>query len=147
MEITVKSFEELSINELHDLLKLRSEIFVVEQNCVYLDIDGKDQKALHVMGTIGNARVAYTRCFPPGEYFEEAAIGRVSVNQAHRSGGYGHQIMKASMQAIDKKFKTKTIKLSAQTYLIPFYESHGFESMGEEYLEDGIPHIEMVKRA
>ncbi|MCW8980393.1 MULTISPECIES: GNAT family N-acetyltransferase [Altibacter] len=144
MEITVKTFEELTVPELYDLLQLRSEVFVVEQDCVYQDIDGKDQKALHIIGRHDNKLVAYTRCFPQGVYFKEAAIGRVVVAQSYRKYGYGHEIMQASIAAIKNRFETESIKLSAQTYLIKFYESHGFTTTGEGYLEDGIPHIAMV---
>jgi len=144
MKISVKKFEELTINELHDLLQLRSEVFVVEQDCVYQDIDGKDRKALHILGFKEDKIVAYTRCFKPGYYFDEAAIGRVVVAVTERKYAYGHDIMKASKEAIKNRFETEAIKLSAQTYLIKFYQSHGFEPVGEEYLEDGIPHIAMV---
>lgn len=144
MEITVKTFEELTINELHDILQLRSEVFVVEQDCVYQDIDGKDKKALHIIGKKDGKLVAYTRCFAPGIYFEEAAIGRVVVPLNDRKYGYGHDIMEASIIAIKKRYHTESIKLSGQTYLIKFYESHGFKTTGEGYLEDGIPHIAMV---
>ncbi|MFD1079840.1 GNAT family N-acetyltransferase, partial [Longispora fulva] len=135
----------LSLQELYDVLQLRSEIFVVEQNCVYQDIDGKDDKALHVLGTENNQLVAYTRIFPPGIYFQEAAIGRVIVKDTVRNKAFGHQILKASIEAIKEHFHTTRIKLSAQTYLIKFYESHGFVKIGDEYLEDGIPHIGMIR--
>tara|TARA_R100000935_G_scaffold23395_1_gene42702 strand:+ start:16198 stop:16638 length:441 start_codon:yes stop_codon:yes gene_type:complete len=144
MEISVKTFEELTLHELHDVLQLRSEVFVVEQDCVYQDIDGKDKKALHIIGKKEGKVVAYTRCFAPGIYFKEAAIGRVVVDEKERKYGYGHDIMEASSIAIKKKYRTNSIKLSAQTYLIKFYESHGFKTTGEGYLEDGIPHIAMV---
>ena len=144
LEITVKTFEELTIYELYELLQLRSEVFVVEQDCVYQDIDGKDRKALHIIGTKKGKIVAYTRCFPPGVYFDEAAIGRVVVAHSERKYGYGHDIMKASKEAIKKRFETEAIKLSAQTYLIKFYKAHGFQTTGTEYLEDGIPHIAML---
>lgn len=145
MNISIKTFNELSLNELYQILQLRSEVFVVEQDCVYQDIDGKDDKALHIIGDINGEIVAYTRCFDKGFYFEEAAIGRVVVKQEQRKYAYGHQIMKASIKAIKDHFNTEKIKLSAQQYLIKFYESHGFTSIGEGYLEDGIPHIAMVK--
>ena len=144
MNITVKKFDQLSIYELHDLLQLRSEVFVVEQDCVYQDIDGKDFKALHIIGKKEGKIVAYTRCFKPGVYFNEAAIGRVVVDHSQRKFGYGHDIMIASKKAIEQHYDTKSIKLSAQTYLIKFYESHGFLPTGKEYLEDGIPHIAMI---
>ncbi len=145
MEIKIKTFSELNLKELYNILQLRSEVFVVEQDCVYQDIDGKDEIALHVLGKEGDKLVAYTRCFKPGDYFEEAAIGRVIVKEEHRKYGYGHEILKASIQAIEVLYKTGKIKLSAQQYLTGFYESHGFKQIGEGYLEDGIPHIAMVK--
>lgn len=146
MQILIKTFDELTRDELYDILQLRSEVFVVEQDCVYQDIDGKDRKALHVMGFENSKLAAYTRCFPPGFYFKEAAIGRVVVQEAFRRKSLGHHIMKISVQAIQEKYATSTIKLSAQTYLIPFYEAHGFQTIGEGYLEDGIPHIGMIKK-
>jgi len=145
LEILIKTFEELSINQLYQILQLRSEVFVVEQDCVYQDIDGKDQKALHILGYKDDVLVAYTRCFEQGIYFQEAAIGRVIVKENHRKYGYGHQVLEASIKAIKERFNTTKIKLSAQQYLIDFYVSHGFITTGEGYLEDGIPHIAMVK--
>lgn len=145
MDIKIKTFEELDLHELYELLRLRSEVFVVEQDCVYQDIDGKDEKALHVLGYDNDKLVAYTRVFPPGIYFTEAAIGRVVVRENSRKNKYGHEILKASVKAIEEGFKTQKIKLSAQTYLTKFYESHGFVQIGEGYLEDGIPHIAMIK--
>jgi ElaA protein len=141
----VKTYQELSRDELYALLQLRAEVFVVEQDCVYQDLDGKDQKALHVLGFKGDALVAYTRVFSPGVYFEEASIGRVVVQEKERSHKYGYDLMKRSIQAVDEQFNTTTIKISAQTYLKKFYNNLGFEEVGEGYLEDGIPHIGMVK--
>lgn len=146
MHILIKNFEQLSLHELYDLLQLRAEVFVVEQDCVYQDIDGKDEKALHVLGYRNDQLVAYTRIFPPGIYFKEAAIGRVVVKSSSRKNELGHKILKASIKAIEDHFETKTIKLSAQTYLMKFYESHGFKAIGEGYLEDGIPHIAMIRK-
>ena len=145
LKIEVKKFSELTLTELYDILQLRSEVFVVEQDCVYQDIDGKDAEALHILGTKNGKVVAYTRCFRPGYYFDEAAIGRVVVKESERTFGYGHEIMKASDKAIQENFDTTRIKLSAQQYLINFYESHGYKSIGEGYLEDRIPHIAMVR--
>lgn len=146
MDFIIKSFQELSITELYNILQLRSEVFVVEQDCVYQDIDGKDQKALHIIGEKEGKIIAYTRCFAPGDYFENASIGRVVVEISQRKFKYGHDIMKASIEAIKNKYQTNTIKLSAQVYLTNFYESHGFKQVGEGYLEDGIPHIAMLKK-
>ena len=126
-------------------MKLRSEIFVVEQDCVYQDLDGKDAKALHVIGIKNNEVVAYTRIFKPGDYFDIASIGRVAVHKDHRKYGYGKLIMEASINAVNNKFMEQQIKISAQTYLDKFYTELGFEAIGEGYLEDGIPHIQMVK--
>lgn len=145
MEVQVKRFDELSITELYQLLKLRCDIFVVEQECPYPDIDDKDQKALHVLGTNNGVLVAYTRMFDAGDYFEQPSIGRVAVHQEHRKFGYGHQIIDASIEVVYNRFGEQPIKISAQTYLQKFYESHGFEKTSEEYLEDDIPHIDMVK--
>ena len=145
LEITTKSFQELTINELYDILQLRVEVFCVEQNCVYQDIDGKDEKAHHVIGKKDNKIIAYTRIFKPGDYFKEASIGRVVVCKEERQHKYGYDIMEASIQAVSDYFKVTTIKLSAQTYLRKFYNNLGFKEIGEEYLEDGIPHIAMIK--
>lgn len=145
MNFIVKRFQELTTSELYELLQLRSEVFVVEQDCVYQDIDGKDQKALHVIGVKEGKIVAYTRLFNSGEYFDTPSIGRVVVKETERKYGYGHDLIKASIKAIVDNYNETTITISAQTYLQKFYESHGFKQIGEGYLEDGIPHIRMVK--
>ena len=146
LTITVKPFEAFTIDELYDVLQLRSEVFVVEQDCVYQDMDGKDRKALHVIGSDENGKiVAYTRLFDAGDYFEKASIGRVVVSKDARAFGYGHDIMKASIAAIKTHYHTETIKISAQTYLRKFYNAHGFTQIETEYLEDGIPHIAMIR--
>jgi len=146
IDIKIKTFEELTTKELYGLLQLRSEVFVVEQNCVYQDIDGKDDKALHLIGYKNMNIVAYTRVFGPGDYFEFASIGRVIVSKKERSLNYGYDITKASIKAINTHFNETTIKLSAQTYLKQFYNTLGFKEIGETYLEDGIPHIAMIKK-
>ena len=145
MQITVKSFEELSKKELYDLLALRAEVFVVEQDCAYQDVDGKDLLALHILGKTDDQLVAYARVFKPGAYFEDASIGRIVVKDSHRILGYGQQIVLASEEAIKTCFHTEKVKLSAQSYLKKFYSDMGYKSVGEEYLEDGIPHLAMVK--
>lgn len=144
--ISVKSFEKLNTAELYAILQLRSEIFVVEQDCVYQDIDGKDQKALHIIGSKEEKIVAYTRIFKSSHHLEKASIGRVVVAKGERTHGYGRIIMKASINAIEENFKENTIVISAQTYLKQLYNSLGFIEVGEEYLEDGIPHIKMEKK-
>jgi len=145
MEFIVKNFDELSVHELYAILQLRSEVFVVEQNCVYQDLDFKDQKAIHVFGFKNENIVAYTRIFSPGDYFKEASIGRVVVKDTERKYGYGYDLMNTSIQAVENQFNSKEITISAQVYLTKFYTNLGFKPIGEEYLEDGIPHIEMIK--
>ncbi|WP_299183756.1 GNAT family N-acetyltransferase [uncultured Aquimarina sp.] len=145
MLFQVKSFNELSLSELYKVLRLRAEVFVVEQDCVYQDIDNKDQKALHVIGYKNNNIIAYTRIFDAGDYFEKASIGRVVVSETERKYGYGHDLIKQSIVAIKDQYSKEEIKISAQCYLKNFYEKHNFKQIGEEYLEDGIPHIAMVK--
>jgi len=145
MEFITKTFLELTTTELYQILELRSEVFVVEQDCVYQDVDGKDQKSLHVFGLKNDKIIVYTRIFKPGDYFKNASIGRVVVSSKERKFGFGHLLMKASIKAIEHDFKVSKITISAQVYLKKFYESHGFIKIGEDYLEDGIPHIEMLK--
>ncbi|SFZ90191.1 ElaA protein [Flaviramulus basaltis] len=145
LKIEVKTFSELTTQELYNLLQLRSEVFVVEQDCVYQDIDGKDQKALHVLGFKNNKIIAYTRIFKPGDYFEYASIGRVVVAKNERQFKYGYDIMNASIEAIKTHYKVSKIKISAQCYLKQFYTNLSFKAIGEEYLEDDIPHIAMIK--
>jgi len=145
MEVSVKTFNELTTEELYQILRLRSEVFVVEQDCVYQDVDNKDQKALHVLGIKNNEVVAYTRVFEPGDYFDNVSIGRVVVSQDQRKYGLGKQIMQSSLAAIDQRFPDKPIEISAQSYLLKFYTELGFNAFGEEYLEDGIPHRRMLK--
>ena len=145
MEINTYNFSSLNTDQLYRLLQLRSEVFVVEQDCVYQDIDGKDQKALHILGTVEGNIVAYTRIFKPGDYLEKAAIGRVVVASDFRKRDFGKAIMQASIAAVENHFNTTAIGLSAQTYLLNFYNDLGFSALGETYLEDGIPHIYMER--
>ena len=145
MNFIIKTFEELTKLELYKILQLRAEVFVVEQDCVYQDVDGKDEKALHVLGLKNNDIVAYTRIFKSGDYFNKASIGRVVVKATQRKFGYGHDLIKASIKAIKDFYNETTIVISAQVYLKKFYESHQFIQVGASYLEDGIPHIKMIK--
>ncbi|UJH69092.1 GNAT family N-acetyltransferase [Allomuricauda sp. SCSIO 65647] len=144
MEFYVRTFDELTKDELYRILQLRAEVFVVEQECAYQDVDGKDQKALHVLCQESGKLQAYTRIFKPGDYFEKASIGRVVVDRSSRDKGLGQKIMKKSIDFLVEELSEKEIELSAQTYLLRFYENLGFQSAGDTYLEDGIPHIKMV---
>lgn len=145
INIEIKTFNELTTQELYDILQLRSDIFVVEQNCVYQDLDYKDQKAYHLLGLKDKKIVAYTRIFKPGDYFEEASIGRVVVAKHARQYKYGNDIMKTSINYINNELNVFSIKISAQEYLKQFYSNLGFKQIGDPYLEDGIPHIGMIK--
>jgi ElaA protein len=145
LQIKIKPFNELSTTELYKILQLRSEVFVVEQNCVYQDIDYKDQKAVHVLGYYEGVLAAYSRLFKPNEYFADSSIGRVIVKASHRDKKFGHDLMRVSIAAIKDLFNETNITISAQLYLQKFYEGHGFVTVGESYLEDDIPHIEMRK--
>jgi ElaA protein len=145
LSFTLKTFTQLTTVELYDILQLRSEVFVVEQDCVYQDIDGKDEKALHLFAYKNETLVAYARLFGPGDYFDDASIGRVIIKENQRKYGYGHQLMEAANKAVEANFNTSKIHLSAQQYLVKFYNAHGYKAVGEGYLEDGIPHIGMEK--
>ena len=138
----VKEWAELSTSEVENIFSLRSEVFVVEQDCVYQDIDGKDQKAKHVLGKKENDIVAYARIFKPGEYFKEASFGRAVVKKTERGKGVGDELVINCLENISEE----QIKISAQSYLKGFYGKHGFKAEGKEYLEDGIPHTAMFIR-
>ena len=139
----IKPFDTLSVHELYDILRLRSEIFVVEQNCVYLDMDGKDKVALHLFAEYDGKIVAHARLFKAGICFDNASIGRVTVDAKYRDRKWGHDLMKEAIAGIALYFGQSAITIGAQLYLKKFYESHGFVQTSEMYLEDDIEHIEM----
>jgi ElaA protein len=141
----IKRFDALTTTELYSLLRLRSEVFIVEQNCVYQDIDDKDKKALHLIGEYDGKIVAYSRLFKSGDYFENASIGRVVIDANYRDKKWGHEMMQNAIAGIETHFRETKITISAQLYLQKFYESNGFVKTSEMYLEDDIPHIEMKK--
>ena len=145
MEFVIKKFNELSTIELYAILQLRSEVFVVEQDCVYQDMDFKDQKAFHVLGIKEDTIIAYARIFDSGDYFKEPSIGRIIVKENQRKFKYGFQLVEESIRFIENNFKEKSILISAQKYLTKFYNSLGFIQQGGDYLEDGIPHIKMLR--
>jgi len=143
MELIKQTMEMFSPLELYKVLKLRIDVFVVEQECPYEEIDNKDIDAKHIYLKDKDHIVAYLRVLPPGLSYKEASIGRVLVNIKYRGKGYGRQIMKEGIECC-KSHYTGNIKISAQAYLEKFYESLGFERISKVYLEDNIPHIDMI---
>jgi ElaA protein len=144
MKIFIKTFDQLSVAELYKALHLRAQVFVVEQNCVYQDVDNLDQEAWHVLGFMGDELVAYARLLKPGTQHHEPAIGRVVTAQSHRGRNIGKQIFAASLAEINQLFPGQPIKIMAQVYLQKFYQSFGFVVASQEFLEDGIPHVDMI---
>ena len=144
MQYVMKSFEALTNAELYGILKLRQEVFVIEQACIYPDIDGRDDKAHHLMAFDGDTLVGCLRIFGRGVTFDEASIGRLVVREGYRGRGIAKEMMQEALHFIRTDLGETQIKLSAQTYAIPFYEGVGFEVVSGEYLEDGIPHMDML---
>lgn len=141
----IKSFEELTTKELYDILKVRQEVFVVEQTCYYLDADGYDEKALHLFAEKEGQVVAYCRIFGQGIKYAETSIGRVLTHPNARNLSLGKTLLSIALQTIEKRFETKACRISAQDYLLKFYQELGFKDTGKKYLEDDIPHTEMVR--
>lgn len=141
------SFDDLSKHELYAVLQLRSEAFVVEQTCIFQDMDGADTAAMHLLGNVDGQLVAYARCFAAGEKFLEASIGRVITRSTLRGVGAGHALMHESIQQMTHCWGTQAIRIGAQAQLENFYRQHGFKGVGTPYIEDGIPHIEMLRPA
>ncbi len=144
MAFQFKHFSELTTNELYEILRLRAEIFVVEQDCVYNDIDGHDKEAVHQFLIKDDEIVAYARLLKPGNRFNDYSIGRVVVKESERGTGLGIQMIQEAKTYIRENWKADKIKISAQKYLRKFYEDLGFVIVTEEYLEDGIPHFGML---
>ncbi|MDP4262612.1 MAG: GNAT family N-acetyltransferase [Bacteroidota bacterium] len=142
---TIKKFDDLSPHELYTILRLRSEVFVVEQNCVFLDMDNKDQSSYHLMGWRNGQLVTYTRLVQPGIAYAEPSIGRVVTSPSARGTGIGKLVMEKSIEEAERLFGKKAIKIGAQLYLKKFYHSFGFEQSSDIYDEDGIEHIEMTR--
>ena len=144
---TLKKFDELTVHELYAVLRLRSEVFVVEQNCAFQDMDNKDQSSWHLLGWEKDKLIAYTRLLPPGTAYNSASIGRVVTSSSARGGGIGKTLMEKSIEEMGKLFGKGTITIGAQLYLKEFYQSLGFEQNSDIYDEDGIDHIEMIRRS
>ncbi len=140
----LKTFTTLSNRELYDYLALRCEVFIVEQNCPYQDLDGLDEKGDHLLGYDNDILVACARLFPPGISYEQASIGRVITKPSHRSKKIGHELMIKAIDICRQQYNGKPIKIGAQAYLQKFYEGHGFKRVSDIYLEDDIPHIKML---
>ena len=141
----IKYYHDLTLNEFHDIIALRLQVFVVEQNCAYLDLDGKDKKSYHLIGRDGKGDVIATaRILPPGLAYTDAAIGRVVMNKNNRGNGAGHELMKKCVEFCISEFGNTPIRVSAQKHLEEYYNKHDFIPTGTEYLEDGIPQLEML---
>jgi ElaA protein len=138
-------FDELTPREVHDLFQLRVAVFVLEQNCPFQDLDGADLDAWHLLGRAGNALQAYCRLLSPGVKFPEASIGRVITSQEARGTGLGRVLMAEALQRAQSLWPGQPIRIGAQARLEKFYEGFGFRRASDEYIEDGIPHIEMLR--
>ena len=141
----IKTFDELSTIELHQIIKARIEVFVVEQNCPYPEVDGSDQKAIHLWAENRGEVIAYCRIFEPGVKYSECSIGRVLTHHNFRKLNLGKTLMRFAISTIEARFQKATIRISAQDYLLPFYKEFGFTPTGKSYLEDNIPHSEMLR--
>lgn len=147
MRIIIKKFTELNAEELYQILKLRADIFVVEQQCIYPDCDGKDRNAHHLYVEKNGDIVGYLRILDKGQTFDQIAIGRVAVREDYRGIGLARHMMNKALLFIGDYLGETVVKLSAQQYMTQFYESLGFYCISEGYLEDGIPHIDMEYRS
>ena len=139
------AFDALTLTELYAVLQLRSEVFVVEQACVFQDMDGADHTAMHLLGMAGGRLMAYARCFAAGLKFKEASIGRLITRSELRGSGAGHVLVRRAIASVTQQWGPQAIRIGAQARLENFYRQHGFETTGEPYIEDGIPHIEMLR--
>lgn len=149
MKITwiCKPYSELTVDEFHDALQLRIDVFVVEQNCPYSDLDGKDKKSMHFIGKNEQGEtVAYARLLPAGVSYKEVSIGRVVTATRYRHFKLGHALLKEALQFIDTHWGNVPVRISAQSHLQPFYTQHGFVTVSKEYLEDNIPHVQMWRK-
>ena len=144
MSWKLKSFDELTNTELYNLLKERTLVFVVEQNCPYLEVDGKDPVSYHLFKEDNGEIVAYLRIVPAGIAYQEASIGRVFVKKEYRGQGIAGKLLKRALDYIQNELEETKVKIQAQDYLRKFYSSFGFQPISETYLEDNIPHVDMI---
>ena len=144
MEFKIKSFKELTKEELYKILEARIGVFVIEQNCPYQECDNKDQKSFHLYAQDENEIKAYLRIIPAGISYSEPSVGRVLVNKNYRRSGIGAEMMKKAIEFVKDNFSEDKLRISAQEYILDFYRKLGFEVVSDRYLEDGIPHFEMI---
>lgn len=144
MKWSLKKFSELTNHEIYKILKLRNEIFIVEQSCPYMDCDGKDEESYHLFAEDGEDIIAYLRIIKKGIIYDDVAIGRVCVNKKYRKNNLGREMILRAISFIENELKEKKIKIQAQSYLYDFYKSLGFNEISDTYLEDGISHIDMI---
>lgn len=143
---TTKAFKDLTADEYFELLHLRVAVFVVEQDCPYQEVDEKDRQSFHLVGKTESGEViAVTRILPQKVSYNEVSVGRVALKKEYRGKGIADTLMVESFQFIEKEFGKQPIRISAQEYLLNYYNKHGFKQVGEGYLEDDIPHVEMLK--
>ena len=147
MDWKLRKFSELNVEEIYEILKVRNQVFIVEQNCPYEDCDEKDKNSYHMFLSDKGKVVAYIRIPEKGVSYDEVSIGRVLVNKDYRGNNFGREIMIKGIEFIEKDLKEKSIRISAQEYLREFYKSLGFKEVSEAYLEDNIPHIEMLYKS
>lgn len=140
-----KPFNDLTAEEVYTVLCVRQQVFVLEQECLYLDADGKDRNSFHLMGFLGDELVAYARIVEPGISYKEVSIGRILSSEKVRGTGAGKELMEQALSRIECHYGNVPVRISAQTYLLKFYQKFGFQSTGKEYLEDDIPHTEMLR--
>jgi len=145
-EWKIKTFDELTVPELYQIIKARIDVFVVEQDCPYPDCDNYDQKALHLWAENGGEVLAYCRIFDKGIKYTETSIGRVVTTEKGRGTGLGKQLIKYALEIIENRLGTSEVRISAQDYLLKFYSNFGFQDSGKKYLEDNIPHTEMFRK-
>lgn len=142
-----RDFDALAARQLYAVLRLRSEVFVLEQHCLFQDMDGHDAAARHLMGQRGDRLAAYARCLPPGVTFAEASIGRIVTDPSERGSGIGHELVRRAIALVEQSWGRQAIRIGAQAHLARFYAAHGFRDLGRPYVEDGIDHLEMLRPA
>lgn len=145
-EWKIKTFSELTTPELYEIIKARVNVFVVEQDCPYPDLDDNDQKAIHLWAENNGEVLAYCRIFDKGIKYPETSIGRVVTTENGRGTGLGKQLIKYALEIIENRLGTSEVRISAQDYLLKFYSDFGFQDTGKKYLEDNIPHTEMFRK-